>query len=277
MKHNNHKYKAMINRRQSMTISPPTIIKMDDSKYNQTVKCDNNHSSKTKSNSKLFAVSTTALFIIPSSYSILPISTAILSSIPIIASLLVYTSTYTQIHKIHKIKSTMDYSPIPFIYLLNNSMIWEMYGILSSNPTIIMTHAIAISSASVGMAVFAKNNTNSINKSVMKRHCTFSSLILLSLATSYTLRNEYDILSILGLIGCGTNVISYASPLCVIKNVIKNKSTSALPFGLSSTLTLNAATWFCYGWYITDDLYVWIPCLLGFGAGLVQLSLFAIY
>ena len=107
--------------------------------------------------------------------------------------------------------------------------------------------------------------------------CTFSSLIFLSLATSYTLRDEYDIVSILGLIGCGTAVISYASPLCVIKNVIKNKSTSALPFGLSSTLTLNAATWFCYGWYITDDLYVWIPCLLGFGAGLVQLSLFAIY
>jgi len=272
-KKNNPKYKQMIThqQQQTTTISSPTITKVTDSKQDE-IKC--NHNKYPSIKSKLFFVSTTALFIVPSSYSglLLPISPLILSILPIMVSLSVYTSSITQIHEIIKTKSTQNYSPIPFISLLNNAMIWGMYGILSDNPTIMITNVLAITSASVGMAVFKMNNK------LMNKQCICPSLIFLSLAASYTVHNDYDIVNILGLIGCGTSFIAYASPLCVIKQVIQQKTTKdILPFGLSAMLTLNAATWSCYGWFITDDLYVWAPCLLGFGAGLVQLSLFAIY
>lgn len=259
---------------------------MDDTKHND-IKSNTNHSLqsqpklKSNSKSKVFAVSAASLFIIPSSYTLLSLSPFILSTIPILSSLCVYASSIPQIKEIHTKKSTLNYSHIPFISLLNNAMLWEMYGILSSDPAMIITNAVAISSALLSITVFAKNNNNNnlINKNTIKKHCGYSGLVLLSLLSSYNLHihDTCDIVSILGSIGCGTALIAYASPLCVMRNVIKYKSTSALSFGLSSTLTIQAATWFCYAWFVTDDIYVWIPCLMGFGAGLVQLSLFAIY
>lgn len=74
-----------------------------------------------------------------------------------------------------------------------------------------------------------------------------------------------------------TAVVLMASPLAVVGTVIKNKSTAALPFPVSLAMTMNGAAWGSYGWFVTNDLYVWLPNVLGCGAGILQLSLFAIY
>ena len=84
-------------------------------------------------------------------------------------------------------------------------------------------------------------------------------------------------IGIIGIIGCCPSILAHASPLSVIRNVIQTKSVSALPFGLCLALTLNAGTWLCYGYCISGDIYIWLPCLVSVGAGLMQLSLFAIY
>ena len=81
----------------------------------------------------------------------------------------------------------------------------------------------------------------------------------------------------IGTFGMSTAVILMASPLAVVGTVIKQKSTASLPFPVSLAMTLNGACWGTYGFVVTNDLYVWLPNVLGFGAGCIQLALFAIY
>ena len=84
-------------------------------------------------------------------------------------------------------------------------------------------------------------------------------------------------IQILGTFGCATAIVLMASPLTVVKTVIAQKSTAAMPFAVSLAMTMNGFCWFNYGWFVAADPYIYIPNILGFGAGLVQLSLFAIY
>ena len=86
-----------------------------------------------------------------------------------------------------------------------------------------------------------------------------------------------DAATVLGTFGMSTAVVLMASPLAVVGTVIKNKSTAALPFPVSLAMTMNGACWGAYGWFVTNDMYVWLPNVLGCGAGFVQLALFAIY
>lgn len=74
-----------------------------------------------------------------------------------------------------------------------------------------------------------------------------------------------------------TAVILMASPLAVVKTVIRDKSTASMPFPVSLAMFLNGTAWGSYGWFVTADPYVWIPNILGAASGIVQLSLFAIY
>ena len=87
-------------------------------------------------------------------------------------------------------------------------------------------------------------------------------------------REQVDIL---GLIGCFLSVMLSGSPLVVIKDVVKSKDTSALPFGISCVLFLNSLSWMTYGYFVASDPFIYGPNALAFILTSIQMSLFALY
>jgi len=81
----------------------------------------------------------------------------------------------------------------------------------------------------------------------------------------------------IGLTGCTLAVILMSSPLATMKTVIRDKNTAALPFAPSLATFLNAVAWSGYGWLVAKDILIFAPNVLGLGASLVQLGLFAKY
>jgi len=81
----------------------------------------------------------------------------------------------------------------------------------------------------------------------------------------------------LGLAGCTSAVLLMASPLAVIRTIIKEKNTSAMPFATSFATLLNASSWSAYGLLVAQDYMIFAPNVLGLGAATVQMGLFMKY
>ncbi|GFP86849.1 bidirectional sugar transporter sweet1 [Phtheirospermum japonicum] len=71
-------------------------------------------------------------------------------------------------------------------------------------------------------------------------------------------------------------IIMYASPLAVMRVVIKTKSVEYMPFLLSLFVFLSATCWLAYG-LIGKDILILVPNALGSVFGAMQLTLYAIY
>ncbi|GFQ02374.1 bidirectional sugar transporter sweet1 [Phtheirospermum japonicum] len=72
------------------------------------------------------------------------------------------------------------------------------------------------------------------------------------------------------------SIIMYASPLSVMRTVIKSKSVEYMPFPLSLCAFLCGTSWFIYG-LIGKDKFLYIPNGFGSVLGTMQLILYAIY
>ncbi|GMH26013.1 hypothetical protein Nepgr_027856 [Nepenthes gracilis] len=76
---------------------------------------------------------------------------------------------------------------------------------------------------------------------------------------------------------CGVfSVCVFASPLSVMRLVIRTKSAEFLPIWLSFFLTICAVMWFFYG-FLIGDFFIALPNVLGFLLGVAQMILYAIY
>ncbi|KAK4804070.1 hypothetical protein SAY86_003887 [Trapa natans] len=72
------------------------------------------------------------------------------------------------------------------------------------------------------------------------------------------------------------SIIMYASPLSIMRLVIKTKSVEFMPFFLSLFVFLCGTSWFVYG-LLGGDPFVAVPNGFGCGLGAAQLILYAIY
>ncbi|CAN4097755.1 unnamed protein product [Withania somnifera] len=80
---------------------------------------------------------------------------------------------------------------------------------------------------------------------------------------------------------CGTaatifSVVMYASPMSVIRLVIRTKSVEYMPFFLSFAVVVSCSSWFIYA-MLGMDPFVGISTGVGLGLGIVQLILYFIY
>ncbi|PWA79819.1 nodulin MtN3 family protein [Artemisia annua] len=81
---------------------------------------------------------------------------------------------------------------------------------------------------------------------------------------------------IVGLICIVFNILMYASPLTVMKMVIKTKSVRYMPLTLSLATFANSIVWCVYA-LLRFDPYILVPNGLGSISAIVQLVLYATY
>jgi len=101
----------------------------------------------------------------------------------------------------------------------------------------------------------------------------FAAVAAFSLALEHTHKRRT---LVVGTICIVFNVFMYASPLSVMRMVIKTKSVKYMPFYLSLGCTANGFIWTAYG-CIHFDINLVLPNGLGALLGVCQLILYAVY
>lgn len=165
-------------------------------------------------------------------------------------------------------KSTGSLSPLPFVSLFTNSFVWSLYGVLKMDSTVLVPNCCGVLASLYCILAFHKH-------AVLKPNKLYIGAIIISLFTLflYTSGNVSNI----GILGCVLSVLLSGSPLAVMQTVIKEKSTSSLPFVTSFVIWLNSISWLLYGALVAHDILIYGPNIIGFLLATIQMSLFLIY
>ncbi|ETO37050.1 hypothetical protein RFI_00013 [Reticulomyxa filosa] len=217
-------------------------------------------------------------------YTLSSLSVSTLSNIPLFAFMLVQASGLSPILHILREKKTFNYSPFPFVALFTNSYLWTFYGYLTNDNTLLYASVagkrtfFCAFAGLVYMSIFHKYTSM---KMLPYYVGSFSIMSACFGASFFMLHNDPQstsaVLDVLGLVGSVTSVTLMASPLACIQQVLQDKNTNSMPFPISLAMTFNGFSWFCYGWFVTGDPFIYAPSGLGLLAGMAQLSLFVIY
>ncbi|XP_022772349.1 bidirectional sugar transporter SWEET1-like [Durio zibethinus] len=176
-------------------------------------------------------------------------------------------------------KSTMQFSGIPYVMTLLNCLLSAWYGLpfVSENNMLISTvNGTGAAIESIYVLIF-------IIYAPKKEKAKIIGLFTLVL----TVFSAVALISLFALHGngrklfCGLattifSIIMYASPLSIMRLVIKTKSVEFMPFFLSLFVFLCGYSWFVYG-LLGHDAFVAIPNGFGCGLGAMQLVLYFIY
>lgn len=192
------------------------------------------------------------------------VSTVLRSSGPALFASL-QLSTINTARKIIVTKSVGQLSPLPFTSLCTNCIVWTLYGAMKHDLTVFLPNASGIL---VGLwcAMIYQRFSNDSPYLLY----AFSSVVVLAAVIFATMNRA----SLVGVLGCILSVLLSGSPLAVVKTVLKEKSTAALPFSTSAIMWLNSLCWLLYGILIADDLMIIGPNALGLFLSTLQMLLF---
>lgn len=185
--------------------------------------------------------------------------------------------------KINMQKSVGNFSIIPFASLFTNCIIWTLYGLLKHDSTVLLPN---LSGAIVGaycMFIYDTNfklsdttletvltsTANQLSPTLLHYYLLVVAICALNIYFAIQRQTE-----IIGYIGCLLAVILSASPLAVIRTVLREQNTSSMPFTTSLVTWLNNLSWILYGKLIANDKLIYAPNILAACFSSLQLLLF---
>ena len=166
------------------------------------------------------------------------------------------------------LKAVGSLSPLPNICLLTNCFVWTFYGYMKADGTIFFPNVVGILASFYCIAAFHRYIS-------VKPYVPYMLSVAVCGATAFLVYT--DDAQTVGLIGCSLSVLFTASPLAVLRTVIRDKSTASLPWFTSLVIWFNSMSWLLYGYLVADDVLIWGPNVLGFALASLQVSLFGIY
>ncbi|GLT32215.1 hypothetical protein SLA2020_068960 [Shorea laevis] len=181
--------------------------------------------------------------------------------------------------RIIKSKSTEQFSGIPYVMTLLNCLLSAWYGLPFVSKNNILVTAINGTGAAIESIYVLIFIIYAPKKEKAK--------ILGLFAFILTVFSAIALVSVLALHGkarmlfCGLaatifSITMYASPLSIMRLVIKTKSVEYMPFFLSLFVFLCGTSWFIFG-LLGRDPFIAIPNGFGCGLGAIQLILYFIY
>jgi solute carrier family 50 protein (sugar transporter) len=194
-------------------------------------------------------------------------------------ALFLFLSPIVTFRRIIKSRSTEDFSGVPYNMTLLNCLLSAWYGLPFISPNNLLVSTI--------------NGTGTVIEAIYVmiflifappklRRKMFGLLMIV-----ITIFSIVALVSLLALHGQGRKVFCglaatifsicmYASPLSIMRLVIKTKSVEYMPFLLSLFVFLCGTSWFIYG-LLGRDPFVAVPNGCGCFLGTLQLILYAIY
>ncbi|KAL1203926.1 Bidirectional sugar transporter SWEET5 [Cardamine amara subsp. amara] len=182
--------------------------------------------------------------------------------------------------KIWKMKSVSEFKPDPYVATVLNCMMWTFYGLPFVQPDsllVITINGTGLFMELVYVTIFFVFANSQVRKKItiaMVIEVIFMALVIF--CTLYFLHTTKQRSMLIGIMCIVFNVIMYASPLTVMKLVIKTKSVKYMPFFLSLANLMNGVVWVIYA-CLKFDPYILIPNGLGSLSGIIQLILYITY
>ncbi|XP_028556203.1 bidirectional sugar transporter SWEET4-like [Dendrobium catenatum] len=199
-------------------------------------------------------------------------------------SFVLFLSPMPTFFRICKKKSVEHFSVVPYVATLLNCMLWVLYGLpfVKPNSTLIITingAGTVIELIYIFIYLLYSDGSRRIKALVLLfTDITFVAVvtaIILSIFKSHERRTL--IVGILCIIFC---IMMYASPLSIMKRVIRTKSVEYMPLYLSIAYFFNGLCWTTYSLIHLDvnlTIIALIPNAIGLLFAIAQLLLHAIY
>uniref|UniRef100_A0A5B7ATS0 Bidirectional sugar transporter SWEET n=2 Tax=Davidia involucrata TaxID=16924 RepID=A0A5B7ATS0_DAVIN len=176
-------------------------------------------------------------------------------------------------------KSTEQFSGIPYVMTLLNCLLSAWYGLPFVSPHNLLVSTIngtGVAIESIYVLIFLifapKKEKGKILGLLTFVLAVFSVVAFVSIFALHGSNRKL----FCGLAATIFSIIMYASPLSIMRIVIKTKSVEFMPFFLSLFVFLCGTSWFVFG-LLGKDPFVAVPNGFGCGLGAVQLILYAIY
>ncbi|GLJ21809.1 hypothetical protein SUGI_0407280 [Cryptomeria japonica] len=195
-------------------------------------------------------------------------------------SLALFMSPLPTFWMIYKLKSTREYSVFPYLCTLFNCAVWLLYGSPYVKPHNLLL--LTINGAGFILELFylmsyltfaSKKNKVMIVQLTIAMSLILATVVVITILVIHTLANRQLLAGTLCVI---FSIAMYASPFCVMREVIKTKSVECMPFLISLFNLLNALVWFAYS-FVTKDIFIRVPNGIGFLCGIIQIILYYVY
>ncbi|KAJ0054458.1 hypothetical protein Pint_02636 [Pistacia integerrima] len=200
-----------------------------------------------------------------------------------------------------KRKSVEEFQPYAYIATCLNCMFWILYGLPFVHPDsilVITINSVGLAMELIYLAIFClydrQNKArfmqpgNAYADFAIYLFLYFQKKIAIGLIGEFVLVAAVATINMLafhthtsrsflvGIICVVFNIIMYASPLTIVRKVIKTKSVEYMPFYLSLAGFVNGCIWSAYA-LIKLDYFILISNGLGTILGLAQLIIYAFY
>ncbi|KAG8369925.1 hypothetical protein BUALT_Bualt14G0064000 [Buddleja alternifolia] len=194
----------------------------------------------------------------------------------IFASLL-FISPAKTFWRIVKKRSTEEFESIPYIILLLNASLWTYYGIIKPELLLVTINGFGAALGVIYVFIYLLFAPSKIKVKTFAMVGTLNVGFLVGaiLITSFAMSRHAQV-NTAGILCVCITIISFGSPLAVMKTVVTTKSVEFMPFFLTFFYFLVATTWGLYG-ILIHDTFILIPNSIGFFLGVAQLSLYAWY
>ncbi|CAN4127180.1 unnamed protein product [Withania somnifera] len=197
-----------------------------------------------------------------------------------VIALILFLSPLTTFVRIWKSKSVEQFSPVPYLATFINCGLWVLYGLPWVQPHSILV--ITINGTGLGIEIvylmlfLLYSDRKQRIKVILMALVEIIFVVALAFCVLTFVHETKKRAAIVGSICMVGNILMYASPLSVMKLVIKTKSVEYMPFFLSLFSFLNGVSWTAYA-LIRFDAYILAPNSMGTALGLAQLLIYAAY
>ncbi|XP_057866153.1 bidirectional sugar transporter SWEET1 [Cryptomeria japonica] len=196
-----------------------------------------------------------------------------------VTALFLFLSPIITFRRIIKAKSTQEFSGVPYVSTLMNCLLSAWYGLPFVSPHNLLVSTINGTGAVIEIVyvllflIYAEKKTKiKIFAFFMVVIVVFSGIALVSILAL----EGHSRMFFCGIAATIFSICMYASPLSIMRLVIKTKSVEYMPFFLSLFVFLCGTSWFIYG-LLGHDPFVAIPNGFGCGLGALQLILYVVY
>lgn len=189
-----------------------------------------------------------------------------------------FTSPVTTMRDVASRSGTAGYSDTPYLVSLLNCLLWLSYLALTPGRlTPVLCNIFGAVVQSVYLAVFlwyhSKDARRRLIGKLLALLLAFGSAICAAVIVGRGEQHRAELL--LGYAAAGLNVLMYASPLEVMRSVVREKSVEFMPFGLSLMTLLASIFWSLYAFGV-GDLFISLPNWGGVFLGVAQVLLYVL-